>query len=398
MSPASSPLIARGSLRSTSRAHTDRASGCARLAAAKHAATGAHRVPRGRGLTGGGAAATWLCFLALLWPSGLSAQAELTAVDPAAAAALQPLRTAITLQPGQTCLQEAQLESRTARWLERDQIDGRIHIVVRGGDAPQAVAFTVQRGAAPPAERRLQDLPDDCDQLHAAVALSIALAIDATLAEVPKSPPSPPVVAAPDPPPAVAAPPVVAPPPGPRADGRPRLRVDAAAGLSSGLVVGLAPAVTARVGFSPRDWIEARAGLLATSTGGLGFSDVSGSYAAWIAAGRAEVCARAPAHERVDLGVCMGAELGAFVTRGSDGLPGGGVRATSPWVAILAGVSGEVSLWGPVGLGLSVELHAPFQERFIELRNADGSVGATERVDPVGVCILLGPYYRADLD
>ena len=48
--------------------------------------------------------------------------------------------------------------------------------------ASNAVSFVIDRGQGERAERRVDNGPADCDQFHSALALSIALAIDATLA------------------------------------------------------------------------------------------------------------------------------------------------------------------------------------------------------------------------
>ncbi len=67
-------------------------------------------------------------------------------------------------------------------------------VEVRGGTrTPAEPSFTIDAGDGEPRRsRKLDDAPADCDQLHSALALSIALAIDATLAERAQGTPPPP--------------------------------------------------------------------------------------------------------------------------------------------------------------------------------------------------------------
>lgn len=319
------------------------------------------------------------------------------ASDTAEAIPLQHVSAAIHVQPGQTCLDEARLQRRVARWLERDTVDARIWVDVFGGEGPRDVRFVVRRLGEEPAHRKLQSVPEPCDQLHAAVALSVALAIDATLLDA-GDPPAEQALAPPEADPVEAGSPLLPPPPeGPNAY-QPRASVGAGAGLTSGMVPGQGPAAALMAGFSPVRWLELRVGGLATMANGLNVPNVPGGYSAWIAVGQLQACALTHASEGLLLTTCVGAELGGFGSRGSDGFPGGGAPpATTRFASVLAGVSGEVRVHGRLSLALDLSLHAPLQSRRIEVTYPDGRPAAFTELSLLSLSATLGPVYRFDL-
>ncbi|MEY4576799.1 MAG: hypothetical protein RL701_1502, partial [Pseudomonadota bacterium] len=99
----------------------------------------------------------------------------------------EDLLPTLSLDPGATCLERDRLVARVVRWREQSDIDANssLRVEVRG-DArdPTRIFFFVElRGAehTERTERVIEQAPSDCDQLHSAVALSIALALDASL-------------------------------------------------------------------------------------------------------------------------------------------------------------------------------------------------------------------------
>jgi hypothetical protein len=83
------------------------------------------------------------------------------------------------LIPGATCLDERRLEAQVRTWLGKAPIPSNVRVVVRGDDQnPQAVEFRIAR-QGDIRWRRFDPIPARCDEAHAALGLSIALAIDA---------------------------------------------------------------------------------------------------------------------------------------------------------------------------------------------------------------------------
>lgn len=134
-----------------------------------------------------------LCWI--LAASALVAEAQSSAP---AVSADQSVADAVTVAPGGTCLEEERLEHRIARWLERERIDGDIRVQVQGGPNANDFRFTLRRKDASPTVREMSEVPGDCGDQHAAVALAIALAIDASLLG-PLEEPEPTTVVAPTP-------------------------------------------------------------------------------------------------------------------------------------------------------------------------------------------------------
>jgi hypothetical protein len=67
-------------------------------------------------------------------------------------------------------------------WLERDRIDADIAVRVQGDAAARAlVEFEITRDDVRSSPRRMTDLPESCEALHAAVGLAIAVAIDTSV-------------------------------------------------------------------------------------------------------------------------------------------------------------------------------------------------------------------------
>lgn len=331
------------------------------------------------------------------WPAAAFVVASSVAVAASAqpsrdaSVPVQPLSDAISVQPGHTCLNEARLEARVARWLERDDVDARIRVEVFGGEGPRDVRFVVRRLGEEPAQRKLQSVPEPCDQLHAAVALSVALAIDAALLDANEVSDAEALGPAQDT--GQPVPRHVEPPPDPNAF-RPAFELELSAGFSSGLIPGEAPAGGLGGAFSPVRWLALRLGVVATGKSGLGFPEVPGNYTAWLAGGRLALCAVTVASERLAIDTCVGGALGVFGTRGDGGLPGVGQSDYSTWGAVLGGVAGALRLDGPLALALSVELIAPLQSRTTELLRDDGSVAAFTDLSPVGLAATLGFRYR----
>ncbi len=128
----------------------------------------------------------WVVVLSLAW-----AQPE--------AAPEQPLRSALQVDAGATCLELDELEDVIRDALRTDTVDARIQVALVG-DAQDAFAleYTVRRSGEVIATRRFDAEATDCEHLHAVVGVSVALAIDATLL-LPEPEPKPEPQPAPEP-------------------------------------------------------------------------------------------------------------------------------------------------------------------------------------------------------
>jgi len=339
----------------------------------------------------------WLSLPAAVAWMALGAAGAARAQDADGVQALRPLSESIKVSPGETCLDEARLERRIARWLERDSIDGRIGILVSGGPGATDVRFVVSRRGEAPAERILDAVPEPCDQLHAAVALSIALSIDATLlgqADVSddealgpeddfEQEPQDPGIELPQ-------------PPDEALTFAPEVSVLLSAGIASGLVVGEAPVARLFVGFSPFPWVDVRLGALGVLARGRRFERVVGSYDTSLYGGRLDLCLVTRVAGAMRLSGCLGAEVGSFSTDGDGDFPGGGEVQRSVWAAALAGVAVEVAIVGPVGLGLDLDLNAPLQSRRVQVADDNGRSIAFEELPPLAFAATLGPVLRFD--
>jgi len=91
----------------------------------------------------------------------------------------RPLADAITVARGE-CLTEGPLLEHLRAWLERDRVDARLSVVIEEGDGGGA-SFVVLSEGVGRAARRFETLPRDCADRRAAVALAVALAIDAAV-------------------------------------------------------------------------------------------------------------------------------------------------------------------------------------------------------------------------
>jgi hypothetical protein len=101
-----------------------------------------------------------------------------------AAAPERPIEEALELQYDGACLDPTDLAQRLAEWLGRERIESDWKVVVRGRDSPAAkLQFEVRQGGRRRALRTFQDLPERCDDVRAALAFAIALAIDARVIE-----------------------------------------------------------------------------------------------------------------------------------------------------------------------------------------------------------------------
>lgn len=124
-------------------------------------------------------------FLAALVALGLGGGVALPAY---AQPASRPIADAIALGPS-TCLEKKEISNQVAMWLGRQEIDQRLDITI--DDMAKGVRFTVKRDGVTLGERTLDVKRVPCEEIHAAVGLGVASAIDATILGSLGIPPAP---------------------------------------------------------------------------------------------------------------------------------------------------------------------------------------------------------------
>ncbi|MEX1363205.1 MAG: hypothetical protein AB1Z98_08770 [Nannocystaceae bacterium] len=91
---------------------------------------------------------------------------------------------ALVVEPGATCLEHDRLSEQVVGWLGVDELDPRLTVLVEGDDIEvRSLRFTLLDRGQVLSERVFSPGPSRCDDLHAVVALAIALAVDATVLE-----------------------------------------------------------------------------------------------------------------------------------------------------------------------------------------------------------------------
>lgn len=321
-------------------------------------------------------------------PESMGAQSAAEGAGEAGAAPAGPpatpqvlLEQRVEVHPGATCIDRERLLRRIERWLERETVDQDVYVVVRGDERDEyEVVFTVQKGPGTPSERRIADAPEECGQLHAAVALSIALAIDAAIAEaeVPavELPEDEELVAPPEPP----APPYL------------RVALGLQGQASSSVLTGVALGGTARfeLGFVP--WLDLRAGVLGGAISHERIGSIEGTFSAELLAGRLDACAVFDAASKARLLACAGALVGRFRTAGQDFSPS---RDQSElWAAAALGAEVQVETLSWLDIALSVDVVLPTASRTIQAVDTDGEPQDARTISKAGVLVGVGPVFQ----
>lgn len=291
----------------------------------------------------------------------------------------QRLTDALFLEPGASCLDRDRLVRRVARWLQSDRVDATLKVEVRGDPAdPRKVAFVIDR-AGERSLRAIDDGPSDCDQLHAALALSIALAIDANLGLGTEPAPDLPSDEA-----------LVRRKPEPQ-----YLKLGAALMLhaTSGLLTDISAGASARaeLGFFP--WLDFRLGAFGSTLDGQSIAEVPmGTFSLGLIAGRADACA-AHALGKLRLLACAGGMGGVFTARGKD-FSAASSTDSGPWGAAVGGFELQAALAQWLSLAAAVDLVVPFATRRIQVRDALGDPARPRTLTSVAVLVGAGPVLR----
>lgn len=250
-------------------------------------------------------------------------------------AVTRPLPEAFTVEAS-ACLDAVTLAPAVEKWLGRSAIDRRIAISVgRRGDA---VVYGLYKDGSLVGERTVTSLPSGCKEFETALALSLAVAIEATFFNT--EPAEEPVESAPAPSPTEALPlPAPRPharrrrhrePPPPPVGGHPRASIAAEAGVLWKTLPGVRPIGMAGIDVAWSRSFSTRTSLLATTAASSSLG--SGQVETQLFAARADVCATAGHVGRVDLRGCAGIAWGIIGSHGSGFLEDH--APAQPWLAM----------------------------------------------------------------
>lgn len=333
----------------------------------------------------------------LLVVIGLTCASRVAAQETEDDSKSHPLAEAVRA-PGEGCLAQQTLAPAIELWLGRARIDRRIRIQVEETEA--GARFTLFRDDEAAAERRFEKDELPCADVRAAVALAIALAIDATILNaimVPTAPPSEPVELeetplAPEQP--TPRPPRTAPPSPPRTKPPERRRAFAMdARLFGSVGVLPEPAVGGGLGVRWPIAQHLRMDVEGWGTAGRRVEVGPGEATVAMVAGQVEGCFQRR-EERSSVAACAGAALGRWDATGR-GFPRD--RSTQlPWAAIVAGLDGSYDLSETWFLAADLTAIVPFVQPVLSVYAEDGSRAATSRAPPAGafVGVGLGAHFR----
>jgi hypothetical protein len=256
-------------------------------------------------------------------------------------------------------------------------IDARVRVRVRG-DATRKnnVSFVIEVGPGSRAERTIPDAPDDCDQFHSALALSIALAIDAALEAAGKAPVEIPsdeeLVEKPQPP----EPPYH------------RLALGVLGHATAGLLTDTSFAGSARIELGLVPWLDLRAGALGTRLDGqpLRPAGVDGTFFVSVAAVRLDGCGAQTVGGAVRILACLGGVGGLLRTRGHGFQPEH--TESRLWSAAVGGIEAQASLLPWLALAGSVDVVVPFARHRIQALDSRQRVVGERQLK--GPAVLVG--------
>lgn len=354
----------------------------------------------------------------------------------------RPIAKAVELGPSR-CLTKKSIADSLAAWLERDDVDERLSIVV--SDVPDGVRFVVRRDKTLVGERTLEVSSLPCDDVRAAVGLGIASAIDETIltnlgVKTKKSggaaaasssaegatPPSsaawppvptvyyPPLVSTWTPPPTwppPASPGAIAPtslggnpsvyerpffpPPPPSA--RPGPRRIWSVGVEVGALVSVLPKPALGVGafgeLGPVSWLDLRLAVLASTSTTVDIADtlgkVRGASDVGLVAGRFDACLGTPLGPSARLRGCLG--LGAGAAHSSGEKVAKPESALGAWVSPVARIDLHFALTELVGLRAAVDGFLPALKPDLRILDPKGTLVASRPFPTAGLGFSAGP-------
>jgi hypothetical protein len=284
----------------------------------------------------------------------------------AAFAAPRQLAEAIHVNRGATCIDEAALREQVRARLGSDTLDGDLRVAVDGSSSDETfVSFRIWQRERLIAERSFSPGPSQCAQMHAVVAVAIALALkvslrDEDLAEPARSPTG-------------------------------RWSVGAATIFSWSVVPGVAGGALVWVERSFGEHFAAHLGLSGLLGAGTTFERVAGEFVSSSVAGEIAACGMPSLGRGIRVRVCTGLEGRALFASGSGFATS---KETSvQWFSLVTslGVSGAITAeWALIGaLGVAV----PLQKVQIVVEDPGGQVVETRDSTAVGGLLSFGAAY-----
>jgi hypothetical protein len=301
-------------------------------------------------------------------------------------AGVSGLEGQLTLDSGATCLERKRLISRVIRWRETEDVDATLRVQVWGDPkVATRVFFSVARDGVDPTERTLANAPTDCDELHSAVALSIALAIDSLFAS--RNPAQ--LTAALE-------------------ELEDKEKVEPAApkfqryweagllvGATLGIVQSLAMAALPRVHYAVLPWFALALEGVVTRAERLTFGVGPISYDAMVVGGGLDACLGGETAERMSFYVCLGARGGGYTTQGYGFNTNDSDMVTRPWW-VLAG-SSQARAWILPTFGIGIGIEAMYSLARRDLVVASDQEGVPDQfiaVQRFGLAVSGGPVFR----
>lgn len=327
-------------------------------------------------------------FFAAFWLGVACAIARCTtafAVPPESGgeAATHTVVNAVELTPGPTCLDEQRLERRIMRWLGRSEVPAGLRIRVQGGPGPTEARFIMNQAGGAELVRELPEVPGTCGDLHSAVALAIALAIDAEqFALLPGSEQA-----------GASAQPGLEPPELVLPDDAwsPALAVSVVGGVGIGFLHAAAPGVALGIHMGFARQFELRVSGHWTGLRNQRFSEVDVRFDADLLVAAVALCPLVRG-AWFELAVCGEVRGGPYRTLAS-GLLDSGVQTSAYWAASL-GVDFRFTVAGPLQLRGAVDLVLPWVSRKLVVKQPDGRPLREESLMPWGVFVGIGPVLR----
>ena len=297
------------------------------------------------------------------------------------------LGDALAVEPGATCLDRKTLLADLLSWRDAERVDQRVAIRVVGSSKdPRELSFALWIRDELAVERRFEPAPDDCADLHAVVALAIAIALDDSLAsELGIAPPVEQVQPGEGDLPNFEREREREPPPRPG----PAFAITAAAAAFVGPTPRLSAGGELFFDLRPLDHFDIRVGGFATHLPSFPLGE--GQVAVTVAAGRLDLC-WGTAPRSVRLRLCGGLAAGATLSRAS-GFSISNQQADTYFAAIPS-IDLAARVIGPLALELRVEGVFPLQHTELVIRDPDNNFVTSEPFPVAGFIIAVGPRFE----
>lgn len=281
------------------------------------------------------------------------------------------------------CMTESELAANVRLWLGRPSVDRRIQIVVDQLDE-DSLRFVLSRDGKPSAERRFHTSDVSCVDLRAAVALAIALAIDATVMQAILEPvPEAPAPPAPKPSPAPARPPAKSRPALPPAPPEERVMLEVDAQVLALVGVLPEPVLGASIGAAAPLGDSWHLRVSGWGTAARSVSVGAGSSETAMVAGQASLCL-----DDSSLRACAGGAAGRWSAEGRGFARD---RTTNlPWAALVADLGVSLPLAELVAAAARIHGYFPVVRPALEERAPRGQVLSTREPPPAGLGVSAG--------